>query len=106
MMVHRTRRDIKKCRLKYGKAWEEYEKAVPYLYIPVGLSNMQLLATAHTLFSIFSKAPALILNLAPGSYITALPGAQPLQTPKQKKLSIAHYSIVIVSVRNSHDVLA
>ncbi|KAL2673884.1 hypothetical protein Neosp_012328 [[Neocosmospora] mangrovei] len=34
MMVHRTRRDIKKCRLKYGKAWEEYEKAVPYLYIP------------------------------------------------------------------------
>ncbi|KAI8712622.1 Delta(24(24(1)))-sterol reductase [Fusarium sp. LHS14.1] len=33
-MVHRTRRDIKKCRLKYGKAWEEYEKAAPYHYIP------------------------------------------------------------------------
>ncbi|CAI4213602.1 unnamed protein product [Parascedosporium putredinis] len=34
MIVHRTRRDIAKCRGKYGKAWEKYERQVPYLYIP------------------------------------------------------------------------
>jgi Delta24(24(1))-sterol reductase len=35
MIVHRAIRDIQKCRAKYGKAWEEYEKQVPYLFIPV-----------------------------------------------------------------------
>ena len=35
MIVHRARRDIEKCRRKYGDAWVEYEKAVPYLFIPV-----------------------------------------------------------------------
>ncbi|KEZ43431.1 Delta(24(24(1)))-sterol reductase [Scedosporium apiospermum] len=34
MIAHRTRRDVKKCRNKYGKAWEQYEKEVPYLFIP------------------------------------------------------------------------
>ncbi|ETI24359.1 hypothetical protein G647_03728 [Cladophialophora carrionii CBS 160.54] len=35
MIIHRTLRDIEKCRAKYGKAWEEYERQVPYLFIPV-----------------------------------------------------------------------
>ena len=35
MIIHRAIRDIQKCRAKYGKAWEEYERQVPYLFIPV-----------------------------------------------------------------------
>jgi Delta24(24(1))-sterol reductase len=38
MILHRTRRDVNKCRNKYGEAWEKYEKAVPYLYVPVSTS--------------------------------------------------------------------
>ncbi|KAK5222578.1 C-24(28) sterol reductase [Exophiala xenobiotica] len=34
MIIHRAIRDIQKCRRKYGKAWEEYERQVPYLFIP------------------------------------------------------------------------
>jgi len=35
MIIHRAVRDIQRCRSKYGKAWEEYERQVPYLFIPV-----------------------------------------------------------------------
>ena len=35
MILHRTYRDVQKCRKKYGEAWTEYEKQVPYLFIPV-----------------------------------------------------------------------
>jgi delta24(24(1))-sterol reductase len=35
MIIHRTIRDTEKCRQKYGKAWDEYERQVPYLFIPV-----------------------------------------------------------------------
>lgn len=35
MISHRALRDIQRCRLKYGDAWTEYEKRVPYLFIPV-----------------------------------------------------------------------
>ena len=35
MIIHRTQRDVARCRRKYGKAWEQYEKQVPYLFIPV-----------------------------------------------------------------------
>lgn len=35
MIAHRTSRDIARCRRKYGKAWDEYERRVPYLFIPV-----------------------------------------------------------------------
>jgi delta24(24(1))-sterol reductase len=35
MISHRALRDIQKCRNKYGEAWLEYERRVPYLFIPV-----------------------------------------------------------------------
>lgn len=35
MITHRAWRDIQKCRAKYGDAWVEYERRVPYLFIPV-----------------------------------------------------------------------
>jgi hypothetical protein len=38
MIAHRATRDIQRCRATYGKAWEQYEKQVPYLFIPVCLS--------------------------------------------------------------------
>ncbi|OXV06110.1 hypothetical protein Egran_06121 [Elaphomyces granulatus] len=35
MITHRATRDIQRCRNKYGRAWVEYERRVPYLFIPV-----------------------------------------------------------------------
>src|SRR6185437_1080722 len=35
MIAHRALRDIQKCRAKYGETWLEYERQVPYLFIPV-----------------------------------------------------------------------
>lgn len=35
MIAHRAARDIRRCRNKYGETWTEYEKLVPYLFIPV-----------------------------------------------------------------------
>lgn len=37
MILHRALRDIQRCRAKYGKAWDEYERQVPYLFIPVSV---------------------------------------------------------------------
>lgn len=34
MISHRALRDIQRCRNKYGEAWLEYERQVPYLFIP------------------------------------------------------------------------
>lgn len=34
LLVHRQTRDEAKCRSKYGKAWEAYEKQVPYKIVP------------------------------------------------------------------------
>ncbi|KAM0668362.1 hypothetical protein ACQRIU_001924 [Beauveria bassiana] len=34
MIAHRASRDIHRCRRKYGDAWVEYERRVPYLFIP------------------------------------------------------------------------
>lgn len=34
LLLHRQQRDELKCREKYGDAWEEYEKQVPYKIIP------------------------------------------------------------------------
>lgn len=35
MIAHRAYRDIERCREKYGEEWREYERQVPYLFIPV-----------------------------------------------------------------------
>lgn len=35
MIIHRAQRDIRYCRGRYGAAWAEYERRVPYLFIPV-----------------------------------------------------------------------
>ncbi|KAE8409197.1 ergosterol biosynthesis ERG4/ERG24 [Aspergillus pseudonomiae] len=35
MIIHRVIRDIQRCRERYGEAWAEYERRVPYLFIPV-----------------------------------------------------------------------
>ncbi|KAJ0272538.1 hypothetical protein COL940_010412 [Colletotrichum noveboracense] len=34
MIIHRTKRDVERCRRKYGDAWKRYEEQVPYLFIP------------------------------------------------------------------------
>ncbi|KAK0728395.1 Delta(24(24(1)))-sterol reductase like protein [Lasiosphaeria miniovina] len=34
MILHRAWRDTHRCRQKYGDAWRQYEKEVPYLFIP------------------------------------------------------------------------
>ncbi|KAF4548541.1 Delta(24(24(1)))-sterol reductase-like protein [Elsinoe fawcettii] len=34
MITHRAYRDIQRCKEKYGEAWKEYERRVPYLFIP------------------------------------------------------------------------
>ena len=38
MISHRALRDIQRCRNKYGETWLEYERQVPYLFIPVSPS--------------------------------------------------------------------
>lgn len=39
MILHRASRDLARCRERYGEAWLEFEKKVPYLFIPVSLPN-------------------------------------------------------------------
>ncbi|KAI5819076.1 ergosterol biosynthesis ERG4/ERG24 [Pyronema omphalodes] len=34
MILHRAKRDTDRCAAKYGPAWEEYKRQVPYLFIP------------------------------------------------------------------------
>ncbi|KAL6918545.1 hypothetical protein FSST1_010040 [Fusarium sambucinum] len=34
MVIHRARRDARRCREKYGEAWAQYEREVTYLFIP------------------------------------------------------------------------
>lgn len=50
MIIHRAIRDIERCRKKYGKAWEEYERQVPYLFIPVSLIELPIFWTLLNLF--------------------------------------------------------
>ena len=41
MIIHRAWRDVQRCREKYGEAWVEYERQVPYLFIPVSSKSFQ-----------------------------------------------------------------
>jgi delta14-sterol reductase len=34
LLVHREMRDSDKCAKKYGAAWEEYKRAVPWRIVP------------------------------------------------------------------------
>jgi delta14-sterol reductase len=34
LLIHRDLRDEEKCAAKYGKAWEEYCRRVPYKLVP------------------------------------------------------------------------
>lgn len=47
MIIHRARRDIERCRKVYGEAWAEYERRVPYLFIPVSNPSAYLSARAN-----------------------------------------------------------
>ncbi|RAK99546.1 c-24(28) sterol reductase [Aspergillus ibericus CBS 121593] len=43
MIIHRAHRDIERCRERYGEAWREYERRVPYLFIPVSFLTLLLI---------------------------------------------------------------
>ena len=34
LLLHRSIRDDRKCRAKYGKHWDEYCQRVPYVLVP------------------------------------------------------------------------
>jgi protein-S-isoprenylcysteine O-methyltransferase Ste14 len=34
LLVHRQRRDDKKCAIKYGEDWEKYRERVPWRILP------------------------------------------------------------------------
>ena len=46
MISHRALRDIQRCRNKYGETWAEYERQVPYLFIPVCIAFRLVLGLA------------------------------------------------------------
>jgi delta24(24(1))-sterol reductase len=50
MILHRARRDIQRCRETYGEAWKEYERRVPYLFIPVSSSHALAYINMLTVF--------------------------------------------------------
>lgn len=66
MIVHRAIRDIQRCREKYGKAWEQYERQVPYLFIPVSVLFLTLMWTLPLLtdVSMFSERPSILFEVA------------------------------------------
>lgn len=47
MVIHRASRDIRRCRERYGEAWFEYERRVPYLFIPVSFHLYLSFAICH-----------------------------------------------------------
>lgn len=61
MIIHRARRDLERCRERYGEAWEEYERRVPYLFIPVSSPTCGMKAEADEWLSTYSELIATIL---------------------------------------------
>ena len=63
MIIHRALRDIQRCRAKYGKAWAEYEKQVPYMFIPVSVFSGDSLEANRNLVCYLEKhASGIICN--------------------------------------------
>ena len=65
MISHRAYRDIQRCQAKYGLAWTEYTRRVPYLFIPVCLFFFPFLSLSLSLsFSLsLSLSPSLFYYL-------------------------------------------
>jgi delta24(24(1))-sterol reductase len=63
MIAHRCLRDIERCRAKYGEAWLEYEKRVPYLFIPVSPPAISILSQSLPLS--FTDQSLLVCHLRP-----------------------------------------
>lgn len=60
MIAHRASRDIQKCRRKYGETWKEYERMVPYLFIPV-CSYIYLPLTAISVELVLTAIPQYVI---------------------------------------------
>ncbi|PLN84621.1 ergosterol biosynthesis ERG4/ERG24 family-domain-containing protein [Aspergillus taichungensis] len=56
MISHRALRDIQRCRTKYGEAWAEYERRVPYLFIPIFLYTHARIYVFHPTIPGYPKA--------------------------------------------------
>ena len=64
MILHRAYRDIQKCSAKYGDAWKEYERQVPYLFIPVSYTAFSMMcALGLTASSMLFRYPFFEYNL-------------------------------------------
>lgn len=59
MIVHRAYRDIQRCKIKYGESWTEYEKLVPYLFIPVS-PTVSFRSHANDVHSMFFKTAKIV----------------------------------------------
>jgi delta24(24(1))-sterol reductase len=65
MIIHRAKRDIEKCRKVYGEAWTEYERRVPYLFIPVSQPHWSFNSKGRrilTYYSMFTKLMLLYIH--------------------------------------------
>jgi hypothetical protein len=75
MIIHRAVRDIQRCRSKYGEAWEEYERQVPYLFIPVSYASILCMSIAADVvsstfsdFALSSNSGSIIINFDQCTY--------------------------------------
>ncbi|KAJ5216917.1 C-24(28) sterol reductase [Penicillium chermesinum] len=64
MISHRALRDIQRCRTKYGETWLEYERQVPYLFIPdrpitLGYLEVFVMLIRETIHDVPTKADGL-----------------------------------------------
>lgn len=75
MIAHRASRDIARCRRKYGDAWLEYERRVPYLFIPVSISDIsQSLRQANGANICFSTSSKEVDDMTAGFIPYSEPG--------------------------------
>ncbi|KAL8712867.1 MAG: hypothetical protein Q9220_003075 [cf. Caloplaca sp. 1 TL-2023] len=78
MISHRAYRDIQKCEAKYGEAWQEYKRQVPYLFIPVGVPPLlRTIVQAAIADNMRMTGPVarFARNIAGHGYIVAAPSS-------------------------------